>query len=117
MGLPSEVRLKKKRDFDFIFKKGKSFSTPILRLSYLKNNLGQSHFAVVVSTKISKKATQRNKIKRRLYSLIRTNLNQIKSGYNLIFIVKPEILKKKFSDLEKFFLKTLDKLGLLKKNG
>ena len=49
-------RLKKKKDFAQVFKKGKNFKDDALSLKFAKNNLAASRFAFIVSLKVSKKA-------------------------------------------------------------
>ncbi|GAI32984.1 unnamed protein product, partial [marine sediment metagenome] len=56
-------RLKKKKDFDKVFKQGQGFKQDFLYLKIRKNNLKSSRFGFVVSKKFSKKAVIRNKIK------------------------------------------------------
>ena len=53
-------RIKKKKDFEVIFKNSKSLKNNLFILKVAKNNLGLNRFGFVVSLKISKKATVRN---------------------------------------------------------
>lgn len=99
--LPQANRIKKKKDFDLIFKKGKTFKGSFLILKVLKNNLNRSRFGLMVSLKISKKAVIRNKIRRRASEIIRTKLNNIKTGFDLVFIALPGIEKKEFQEVKK----------------
>ncbi|RJR30647.1 ribonuclease P protein component, partial [Candidatus Parcubacteria bacterium] len=69
--LPKKHRIRKDREFGRILRNSKIFYTPLLRLKIKKNSLGYNRFAVVVSAKISKKATVRNKIRRRIYEILR----------------------------------------------
>jgi len=56
-------------------------------------------FSVVVDKKNIKKATVRNKIKRKIYEIIRLNLEEIPLGYYLIK-VKKDISKEKLEDIK-----------------
>ena len=87
--LPRENRLKKEEDFKKVFKKGRGFTNDLFVLKVIKNNLDISRFAFVISKKISKKATIRNRIKRRLDNVIRVDLPKIKKGWDGIIIVLP----------------------------
>ena len=78
--LPKENRLKKNKDFKKVFKEGKGFKEDFLVLKKAKNNLKISRFGFVVSKTFFKKATLRNKIKRRLRESVRIKLNEIKKG-------------------------------------
>lgn len=96
-------RIKKKKDFEIIFKKGKSFKNKLFILRFLKNNFNQSRFGFVVSQKVSKKAVIRNKIRRRLAEIIRENFKDIYSSENnfdLVFISLPETEKKEFLEIK-----------------
>ena len=64
MALPKKNRLKKKKDFEEVFKKGKAVRGNFLFVRYLKNSLQFPRFAFVVSSKVSKKAVARNRIRR-----------------------------------------------------
>ena len=52
-----------------------------------------SRFGFIISTRISKKAVVRNKIKRTISDYIRININMIKNGLDVVFLIKPAILK------------------------
>ena len=102
-------RLRKETDFEKLFKKGKSFKNGFLILKIAENNLEESRFAFIVSQKVSKKATLRNKIKRRLRDIVRQNITEIKKGKDIALITLPGIEKQDF-------LETKEKLNsLLKK--
>ena len=107
--LPKINRLKKKNDFERVFKKGKSFKEDFLILRMAPNNLKTSRFGFVVSQKVSKKAFLRNKIKRRLRELIRLKLPQLREGRDGILIVSPGLeigdLQKAEEKLNKLFKK------------
>ena len=112
--LPRENRLKKEEDFKKVFKKGRGFTNDLLVLKVIKNNLDISRFAFVISKKISKKATVRNRIKRRLDNIIRADLPKIKKGWDGIIIALPDIENKKFEILKKDAESLLKRTGLLK---
>ncbi len=98
--LAKKYRLKKKKDFEKVIKKGKFFEENFLVLKKMKNNLSWTRIGFVVSQKVSKKAVIRNKIKRRIREVIKVNLNKIKSGYDIIFFTKKGIEEKSFSEIK-----------------
>ena len=61
--LKKENRLKKKKDFERIYKKGRGFKGDSLFLKILENKEELTRIGIVVSKKVSKKAVQRNKLK------------------------------------------------------
>lgn len=107
--LPKNYRLRLKNDFDKLFKEGKFAGQAFLTLGFTKNKLNNSRFAVIVGKKVSKKAVIRNSVKRKVVEVIRLNLEQIKLGFDVVFITKPEIQEKKYNEIE------MAVLGLLKR--
>ena len=98
--LPKINRIKKKKDFEIIFKNSKSFKTNLFIFRIMKNNLGFNRFGFVVSLKVSKKAVIRNKIRRRLSEIIKAEEKNIKAGTDLVVIALPGIEKKEFPELK-----------------
>lgn len=100
--LASKYRLKKKINFarieiDGSIYQSKSFGMGI----YDRKDNEPSRFGFIISTKISKKAVVRNRIKRIMSDVIRMNLDSIKSGYDILFLIKPSILRSEKEKLEK----------------
>lgn len=91
-------RLTKKKDFQEVFKNGRLITGRLIWLKYKKNNTDFTRAGFIVGLKISKKATERNKIKRRLRSAFRHFLKEL-SGYDIIIGAKPEIKEKKLSEI------------------
>jgi ribonuclease P protein component len=112
--LAPKYRLIKEKDFKKINALGRSFFSSGLKLKYLANNQELSRFALIVSTKISKKATQRNRLKRQLREIIRLNQGKVKSGYDIIILTRGSVLNKDYQELEKNVLALLTEAGLLK---
>lgn len=114
--LPKEYRLKRKKDFEKVLRKGKLLAKNFLILKTVKNNLKTSRIGVVVSRKVSKKAVLRNKAKRKIREAVRTNIKKIKPGYDLIFFTKKGIEKKSFSEIKKEIEKLIVRAKLFKEN-
>lgn len=110
--LPKINRIKKKKDFEEIFKKGASFKNSLLILRVLENNLDSSRFAFIVSLKVSKSAVKRNKVRRRLSEIIRANFLEIKNGIDVVLISIPGIEKKDFPEIKEAVEKLLVKAKL-----
>ena len=88
----------KKKDFDNIFKKGKAIPGKFIFLKALKNNLNNNQFGIIVSTKISKKAVIRNKIKRQLREIIKQT--DIRPGFDIVIVTKLEIINKNYQEIK-----------------
>lgn len=74
--------------------KGNKFSSNFFSLKYFKNDKKNSRFGFVISKKIDKSSTTRNKIKRQFRYCVEENLVKIKTGIDLLFIVKKEVVGK-----------------------
>lgn len=114
--LPELNRLKKRKDFKNLFKKGKGFKQGFLFLKFVENNLGVSRFGFVASRNFSKKAVLRNKIKRRLRAIIREMLPEIKNGIDGILAVYSGLEKKSFSEIKEAIRTVFQKAKILKNN-
>lgn len=108
--LEQKNRITKKKDFDRIFKDGVGFKDGFLALKIIKGTTGASRFAFVVSQKVSKKATVRNKIRRRLREVARPLIGKIKNKVDGVFVALPGLEKKDFTEtkenLERIIKKT-----------
>lgn len=58
-------------------------------------------FGAIISKKISKKAVERNKIKRRLMEVLGRNLEKFDKGKRILFLVKKEVLEVKPEGIER----------------
>lgn len=93
--LAKKFRLPSK-DIPLVLKSGKRQN---LKLFLVYSSFSQSpQFSIIVSNKIDKRATQRNKIKRRLKEAIAKNLDKFQDK-KVIFIAKKEILNAKFTEI------------------
>ena len=111
--LPKLNRLKKKKDFDRVFKEGKRFKEDCLIFTVAKNNFKNSRFGFIVSKAVSKKTTLRNKIKRRLRELVRTKITKIKKGFNVVLIAKAGLENKDFWEIEETLNKLLNRAKII----
>ncbi|MDO9399288.1 MAG: ribonuclease P protein component [bacterium] len=78
--------LTKDKDFDRIFKQGRSCYGQIIGLKVLANELGQNRLGVIISRKVSKKAVERNKFKRRVKEVFRLQADKTITGYDILVI-------------------------------
>lgn len=114
--LASKYRLKKRSSFARVELSGKLYQFPLFGLGILnRKDEDPSLFGFVISTKISKKAVTRNKIKRILSEEVRQNYEKIKQGYDVVFLVKPSILNKKDIEIKKEVIKALSNVSILQK--
>ncbi|MCK4540039.1 ribonuclease P protein component [Candidatus Parcubacteria bacterium] len=111
--LPLKNRLSKKKDFDRVFKKGKSSFDDLLGVKTIKGGKqGFPRFGIMVSSKISKKAVTRNKIKRRIRNIVAKNYIDNINAKDVIIITLPGILNKKYNEIEKSLCAHFKKLKI-----
>ncbi len=77
-------RLRKSNEIQRVFKFGKSIRSVNFSIRYAPNRLGAIRFAVVVGTKVDKRATRRNALKRRLREVIRLELQTLPKGFDAV---------------------------------
>ncbi|MBZ1345130.1 MAG: ribonuclease P protein component [Candidatus Nealsonbacteria bacterium] len=111
--LSKENRIKKKKDFERIFKEGQGFKEDFLFLKIAQNNLNISRFGFIVSKNFSKKAVFRNKMKRKLRELVRIKLDKIKKGIDGILIAQPGLAKKDFQETQEITNKIFRKAKII----
>jgi ribonuclease P protein component len=106
--LSSKNRLKKKINFARVEIDGKLIQSKSFGMGVYDrskdfdgdSNNTDSRFGFIVSTKISKKAVVRNKIKRIIAESIRKRLPNIKKGQDIVFLIKPNVIKITKKELE-----------------
>jgi ribonuclease P protein component len=112
--LPKNYRLRNEKDIKALFANSKSVFDVGLGMRYKKNQSPQSRFAVVVGTKVSKKAVDRNRIKRRVRGVLEKNIESLKGGYDVVLIARPQALTMDAKELRAVVEKMLIKSGILK---
>lgn len=71
-----------------MLQRGRSVRGQLITLRYIRNNRQESYrAAVVVGRKVNKSAVVRNRIRRRVYEIIRKNADRISGPYDLLFSV------------------------------
>ena len=112
--LPASHRLKKTKEIERVFKEGRGLKEDSLLLKAARNNLGVSRFAFVAGQKASKKATQRNKAKRRLREIVRAMLLDVAPGFDVVITALQGAASKSFKDTEKAVKILFKRSGLIK---
>ncbi len=112
--LPKEHRLSTKFQFNIVRKYGASIKTPYFYINYLKpkNYIGPTKVGFIVSNKLSKSATKRNKVKRQLREIIRKNMAKIANDLWISISPKATIFERKYEELSTEFDKALQKISV-----
>ena len=100
--LSSKYRLKSKNLFARVEIDGKLTQFKYFGLNiYNRDDNDPTRFGFIISTKISKRAVIRNRIKRIFSDYIRLNFENIKKGKDVLFLIKPSIVKVDRNEIEK----------------
>ncbi|NJL20679.1 MAG: ribonuclease P protein component [Leptolyngbyaceae cyanobacterium SM1_3_5] len=95
--LPKIHRLRQRRDFTWVYQKGIRRSSLHLTLRGLKlrgdRSVSPTRFGISISQKVSKRAVDRNRIKRQIRAALRLLLPKIKSGWYLVIVVQPQAIE------------------------
>jgi len=87
-------------NFDRVKEEGSLFQSESFAIAILsRKDEEPSRFGFIVSNKISKRANIRNKIKRILREAVKANLPELKSGFDVIFLVKKVALTRQAKDI------------------
>ena len=100
--LPTSFRLKDKDLISSILKGGIIIKNPLFSV-YYKITDYPPQILVMVSTKVSKKAVERNLIKRRIHEVFRKNALKLNPKIKIVIIAKKEILKSSQNLIEEKF--------------
>ena len=99
--LSRKYKLKRDNDFKKVFRQGRYYQKDYIKLKVLANNLSISRFAFIVGLKISKKAVERNRVRRQLEEITRYKLDDIKTGFDIVVMPSSEIIGKDYKKIEK----------------
>lgn len=106
-------RLKKNVEFRVVYKRGKSFSNNLLILYIYKSNRSFNKLGISVSKKVGKSVI-RNRIKRLIKESVRLSSDNIKLGYNIVFIARNASNNKNYKDIDNSVKQLIKKAGLYK---
>ena len=98
----------------FVYQQGKTVRGPLMALKFAPNPRRRSYrLAVVVSRKVHKSAVKRNRIRRRIYEIIRHHMPEFKTPSELVITVyQAEVADLSADDLQKAINELLKKARL-----
>lgn len=116
--LAAKFRFHGRKSLNYLFKQGKVVRRKSVSLRFVKRqHSSNSRCAVVVGRKVTKLAPKRNKIRRRIYEIIRKNWLNLKPGYDMAFFVyDSDIAIAPHEDLEETISQLLEDAGILENN-
>jgi len=107
--------MKNPQDFDLVRRKGDHYSGDMIVIGVYDRGDGESsRFGFVVSQKVSKLASVRNKVKRALREAVRQQTNYFKTGLDIVIVAFPETARAYTDEIMKDIELTFRKAGILK---
>ena len=109
-------RLRLGRDIDRVYRQGRYGRGELLAVKMLKRPSGVTRAVVIVGKKVSKKAVVRNRIRRRLYAIVRLMEKEITAPHDIILnVFDAKVLEEPPKALTKLVKKQLAAAGVLSK--
>ncbi|MBI4280824.1 ribonuclease P protein component [Candidatus Uhrbacteria bacterium] len=114
--VPKENRLRKREDFDRIWKQGRSRHGKLLGLRFAPNQDKVGRCGIMVGLKVSKRATRRNHLRRRIREALRREFLPILGAFDVIIMAHPQSAGASYVDIKKELAFLFGKAGLFKKS-
>lgn len=105
--------LKTNRDFERVFKKGRSAAHRDLVVLGYKRRPSRFRVGFCISRKTGK-AVQRNRLRRRLREIVRRVEGRLDPKWDLVIVSKPSSTELTFALLQERLICLLERLGILK---
>jgi len=106
--------LKKNYEFKNVLNKGKFYRGKYVTIYINKNKEEKNKIGIAISKKIGK-ANKRNRLKRLIRESYRLQKDNLKKGYNIIFIwnKQADILNNTYKNVSKDIIKLFNKAGII----
>lgn len=112
--LAKKYKLIGSKDYSRVQEEGKVFQSENFGVAYLNRNDDLPiRFGFIVSTKVAKDAVDRNRLKRAMSEAVRSETINLKSGFDVVFLAKTNILRTSTADLMKEVKIALKQLSLI----
>ena len=96
--LPPRARLRKKRDFQHVFKGGWRVGNERLRLVIRENDLGYSRLGLAVGRRVGN-AVVRNRVKRRLREIFRKERQRFPGALDVVVVPQAKVVELSYDQL------------------
>ena len=114
--LVKDFRLTNQKEFERVYKSSRPIWGRYISIRSSQNQKGQTRFGFVISNKTVPKATARNRAKRQFRAIINDWLGKIKTGYDVIIVLKQLPVRNEHESLSRDLNFLLRKTNLLKHN-
>lgn len=107
------VTLKRNRDFNRLYLRGRSYVTPSLVAYVQKNRQKEVRIGITTSKKIGN-AVQRNRARRIIRESCRKSMPNIKPGYDIVLVARKRATQIKCGEILNALTKMLNQANILK---
>lgn len=98
--LAKKYRLNREKDFERVYKTRATFHTALLKCKTAPNEVSHPRFGIVASKFLTKKAVERNRIKRRIRAGLLPFTQKMTKGVDIVFIAKKPVKDASFQEIE-----------------
>ena len=91
--------MKKNRDFQNVYRNGKSYANKYLVMYVLENNLEKNRLGISVSKKVGNSVV-RHRVKRLIKESFRLNEDRFQKGYDIVVVARKEAKGRNYSEIE-----------------
>ena len=104
--------MRKKSDFDTVYKKGRSVGDKYVVVFYIKNHLDLTRTCFLASKKVGN-SVKRNRARRLMRESYRLIKERIPEGYDIIIIARNTIAGRTFSEVDRSIQRAMIRAGIL----
>jgi ribonuclease P protein component len=108
-----ELRLRRRKDFDAVFQRGRSWHNELLVLRSLPNDLEHNRYGFVTGKRLGG-AVVRNRLRRRLRESIR--VLPAKPGWDVVVSAKMPAARANFQELNRSVVELLGRAGIVERS-
>ena len=110
--LEKQYRLKKNKEFNYIYKKGSTSFSRVLTMHFVKTKISPFKVGFSISSKVGNSVI-RHKVKRKLTHLFKEFIKDVNPNYNYIFVARNGIENMTYDQLYLEMKKVLTKGKML----
>jgi ribonuclease P protein component len=112
----SELILRDQKDFNRVYKKGKSRGNRFTVILYRKNELGYTRTAYVASKKVGN-SVKRNRARRLIRESYHSFSEKVINGYDIVFVARNNINDRSMQEVSKCLYESVRACGLIRSKG
>jgi len=108
-----KITLKKNREFNYLYRKGRSYVSPVLVTYVVRNRNNNLRFGITSTKKVGK-AVLRNRARRVIREAYYLLYDNIKPGYDFVFVARGKTPYVKTQEILYYMKKHLEEAHLMK---